>query len=351
MTDDKDYEIKVNREGKPVVVEVAEALPDTLKGVLGDLDVTAELKRRLELKKQMPLSVEDECNCKQLSDGELLQAAQTAHDIRTGKVRVEDVAPPVEIHPQLIEAATCSPSRGEAPSGDEFFRRLERERYNRSLDELEKDIKISKKIFEELSEHNQVKAAQKVAVQQLLDEAVARQSDKEIAFVPVSGLDPRRAAQRVIRLKDEYDQVEPVDLTGVLDDVNPICDVHIDRLQNIMNVRKAVDIKQGVPDEIKFVIPSSDLPERVGLMADGTYVPPVEPDDVVFAISRYVHLDSMPKELQRVIRAYQALKSGSPAIMGSNPIDPGRARRFREAIAELARRTEATFTDDDPKAA
>ncbi len=164
----------------------------------------------------------------------------------------------------------------------------------------------------------------------VLSNAIQRErDDKEIVFVPVSGLDPRIAAKRVVRLKYEYNDVEPVDLTGVFDDVNPICDLHIERLQILMNVKKALDL-DGVPIEIRFVIPNIDLPAPSE----------TDPSDLKFAMTRYVHFDSMPAELQSVVEAYLSLLRG---------VDSLASRRFKEAVTELAHKTEVTF-DDGPEA-
>lgn len=167
------------------------------------------------------------------------------------------------------------------------------------LDEVEEYIKLSKRVVESLIEKKVVEESQRAAALEIMAGAMQRERDKEIVFVPVSGLDPRQAAQRVVRLKDEYADVEPVDLSGVFDDVNPICDLHIERLQGIMNVKKALDL-DGVPDEIRFVIPNVDLPAPAE----------TDPSDLKFAMTRYVHFDSMPAELQQVIRSYLSLRRG-----------------------------------------
>lgn len=250
-------------------------LPKSLEGVLGDIDITEELKRRLTAKK---LAKDLDCERKSLSGTEILAAA--------------------------------------------------RRRQQKLYDDVEEDIKLSKKVVESLVEKRLIEEHQRAAAREVLDAALQRQRDKEIAFVPVSGLDPRQAAQRVIRLKEEYAEVEPVDLSGVFDNVNRICDLHVERLQHIMNVKKAVDL-DGVPDEIRFVIPNVDLP------------PPAEtdPSDLRFTMARYIHFDSMPEELQQVVRSYLTLRHG---------VDTLALRRFKRAIADLARRAEATFDDGPP---
>ena len=303
-------------------------LPESLRGMLGDFDVTAELKRRLEAKKRVQR--DEDCICKALSDAEMIAAAQTSHDIRTGKVKPEDIQSPVEIHPSLIEAATCAPSRGEVPHADRRWRELAGLKQKVLMDDVERDLKISKKIVESMIEKKVIESHRKEAALQIMSDAVQRERDKETVFVPVTGLDPRQAAQRVIRLKDEYTDVEPVDLTGVFDDVNPISDLHIEKLQGIMNVKKAVTL-DGVPDEIRFVIPNIDLPAPSE----------TDPEDIKFAMTRYIHLDSMPTELQSVVRAYLSLRRG---------IDTLASRRFKKAVGELAKKSEATF-DDGPDAA
>ena len=97
----------------------------------------------------------------------------------------------------------------------------------------------------------------------------------------------------------------------------------IDKLQSIMNVKKAFSL-DGVPDEIRFVIPNIDLPAPSE----------TDPGDIKFAMTRYVHFDSMPEELQQVVRSYLSLRRG---------VDTLASRRFKKAISELAKRAEATF--------
>lgn len=298
-------------------------LPKSLEGVLGDVDVTAELKRRLESKKR---STDCECG---LTDAEMVAAARTAHDLRTGKVDPEDIKSPIDIHPALVQAATCGSSAGDAPSVARRTLAMQ-EAAEKDYQEMKDFIDLSKKVVESLVEKNLIEEKRREAAQEILASALQRQRDKETVFVAVSGLDPRQAAQRVIRLKEEYDNVEPVDLTGVLDNVNPISELHIERLQGIMNVKKAIEL-DGVPDEIRFVIPNIDLPAPSE----------TDPSDLKFALTRYVHFDSMPQELQDVVRSYLSLRRG---------IDTLASRRFRKAIAELAKRAEATF-DDGPDAA
>lgn len=305
--------------------EKKDELPKSLEGVLGDVDITEELKRRLAAKK---LAKDLDCECKSLSDAEIMAAAKTAHDIRTGKLDPDNLKSPVDIHPALVEAAVCAPTRGNVPMTTR--QEAVNHRLQSMYDEVEEDIKLSKRVVESLVEKRLIDEHQRTAAREVLDAALQRQRDKEIAFVPVSGLDPRQAAQRVIRLKEEYADVEPVDLSGVFDDVNPICDLHIERLQHIMNVKKAVDL-DGVPDEIRFVIPNVDLPAPAE----------TDPSDLRFAMARYVHFDSMPEELQQVVRSYLSLRRG---------VDTLASRRFKRAIADLARRAEATF-DDGPDAA
>lgn len=313
-----------------VVVTKKDALPKSLEGVLGDIDVTAELKRRLEAKKALPHPIQEDCECKSLSDAEMMAAVQTAHDIRTGRLDPKDIASPVELHPRLVEAAVCAPARAEVPMADSRWRQLAGMKQKKLHDDVEEDLKLSKKVVESLIEKRVVEENQRAAALEIMASALQRQRDKEVVFVPVSGLDPRQAAQRVIKLKEEYDEVEPVDLTGVLDDVNPICDLHIERLQGIMNVKKALDL-DGVPDEIRFVIPNVDLPAPAE----------TDPDDLKFAMTRYVHFDSMPKELQDVVRSYLSVRRG---------IDTLASRRFKKAIADLAKKAEVTF-GNDPDAA
>lgn len=298
--------------------QVKDQLPESLNGVLGDIDITEELKRRLATKK---LSKDLDCECKSLTPEEIKAAVVTAHDIRTRKLDPKDIESPVEIHPRLIEAAVCAPTRSDTSSGDTW-----RSGYKKQLAEsfkvIEEDLKISKKVIESLVKKKIIDDFQSDEAKMIMTDALQRERDKEVVFVPVSGMEPRDAAQRVINLKAEYDEVEPIDLSHVFDDVNPICELHIEKLQPIMNVKKAIDL-EGLPDEIRFVIPTVDLPSQT--------------EDIKFGMTRYVHLDSMPNELQGVIRSYLSLRRGSVSSSSD---------RFKKAIVELAKRAEATFDDD-----
>lgn len=166
----------------------------------------------------------------------------------------------------------------------------------------------------------------------LLAETLQRDRDRKLLFVQVSGMDPRTAVQRVTKLKSEYVEVEPIDLTGVLDDVNPICELYVERLQNIMNLKKALNPDDDVPDEIRFVVPNVDLPAPSE----------TDPSDLKLTMIRYVHFDSMPKELQQVVRSYLSMRRSDDTLAKN---------RFRKAVTELAQKTETTFNGSGPKVA
>lgn len=144
-------------------------------------------------------------------------------------------------------------------------------------------------------------------------------------FIPVTGLDMYQIATHMKKYVTEDAEIEFVDLSGIFSETEPCFDIHIEKLQPIMNVKKAVDLEnEGVPNEIRFVIPNVDLP------AD----PETELLDLGFAMARYVYMDAMPDELKRVVRAYLNLRVVNEPVSMSG---------FREAVAELAKKTEETF--------
>ena len=120
---------------------------------------------------------------------------------------------------------------------------------------------------------------------------------------------------------------ENIDLAGVFNDVEPLYDAHIDKLQPLMNVNKAIG-ESGVPDEIRFVVPNRDLTNDV----DAT--------DLSFSLVRYARIDAMPDELRTVVRAY--LKMCLDGASRSSDVG-----FFKRAVRELAKKTEETLVDPD----
>jgi len=348
-----DFDVKGGPGGEPVV---------SLK--LPDFDVTEELKRRLKNKdldralrviqpthETAPDAVskighlidwpvveasykqDEDCSFKQLNDVEIITAVKTMHDLRTGRVKPEDITPPIELHPRLVDVATSGPSR---LNGPDTRNQLDVARRVQQLhDDVTEDLRISKKIVESMIEEKVVDESQRMAATEIMSQAIARECDKAIVFAPVSGLEPFSAAKRVIKLKTVYSDVEPVDLTGVLDDVNPVCDTNIDKLERIMNVKKTCN-DDDLPDEIRFVIPSADIQQ-----------PFINNDDVVFATERYVHMDSMPAELQRVVLTYLSLRRGS----GAHSIRSRKMKiqAFMDSINSLRDSTAKTLDNEEKR--
>lgn len=177
--------------------------------------------------------------------------------------------------------------------------------------ELKEDIKISRQITEHLAEQVGQFLLQKELARALLFDATERSVDKSTVFVDVSNQSPKDAAKRVLNIVSIHPkwEVEPIDLSTALDDTKPIIEHHIEELQAVMHTKKHADI-ESLPDEIRFVIPSRDLPVKEGILPTGEYVSPDEAE-VTYEMTRYVHFNSMPDELKRVVRNYLSLKSGS----------------------------------------
>ncbi len=150
---------------------------------------------------------------------------------------------------------------------------------------------------------------------------------RELVFLPVTGLDMQQIAHHIKRYSTPDAEIEFVDLSGIFDDVEPSFETHIDKLQSVMNVKKAVDFEtSGVPNEVRFVVPNVDMPTSTE----------AELADIQFTMVRYAYIDAMPDELKRVVRAYLHLRSGSD-IVG--------VKHFKEAVENLAKKTAETFSD------
>lgn len=201
----------------------------------------------------------------------------------------------------------------------ELKRRLEQKKnenksdiYDQKLrDDLKEDVQLSRNVVRALIK-------EKEAVDEIMELAMQRQQDKWIVFAPVNGLTPKDAAKRVLKLKEEYADVEPVDLTDALDDVVPVSDVYVECIHPIFNVSKPIT-EQNVPRQIWFVVPPTPSPRQESNV-----------------LLRYVNVDSMPRELKDVVSYYISLKNDDNATSRS---------RFRDAVVNLMKSAEASLDD------
>lgn len=156
---------------------------------------------------------------------------------------------------------------------------------------------------------------------------IEHKKPKELVFIPVTGLDMQQIAHHIKRFSTADAEIEFVDLSGIFNETDASFETHIDKLQPIMNVKKAIDFENtGVPNELRFVVPNVNLPAPTD----------DELADLQFTMVRYAYIDGMPDELKRVVRAYLHLRSGGDFVD---------AARFKDAVEQLAQKTLETFAD------
>ena len=111
----------------------------------------------------------------------------------------------------------------------------------------------------------------------------------------------------------------------IFEGTKPIDDTHIDSISHLMQVNKP---QEALPHRITFVFAQEEPVEmRSAELPDGqTYPAPSKEGNKT---ARYVHLDSMPEELQRVIREYQTLVHGCE-VVGRRP-----NKFFKEVVSIL----------------
>jgi len=139
----------------------------------------------------------------------------------------------------------------------------------------------------------------------ILENAITRESNNNLLFVPVNGLTPIEAANRIKNVggmihgnRKKCKDPIPVDLSNIFEGTEPITTVNIEKLHSVMSVTKACRA-EDIPEEIIFAIPRSDVQD----------IPFEQIDINEFDQVRYVNYDSMPKELQKVIRMCLTLKT------------------------------------------
>lgn len=176
-----------------------------------------------------------------------------------------EVAPGVDVSEHGIREAALSPVSGDMP------------KHLRDRDvALKEDIEVSRGVVASL-----VMRARGVTLDELGDQAKAVAS----SVVDLDVVRNRRA------------------ITDCVTSARPIVEHHIDELQAVMHVRKHVPADK-LPDQVMFAVPNVDLPAPVAS----------DPSDVVFELTRYVRIDTMPPELRSVVRTYLSLLRGSASF-------------------------------------
>lgn len=216
----------------------------------------------------------------------------------------------VEVHDKMLSAVTQGRRDWNTVFGSPVAK-------NRHLRELKDDIDVSKKIVEAIVEQeNESKRLSETTydVDALLKAACERELDCKNVFVNVSKEEKLDAIERIESVRAHHPDVNvvPVDAVKGFTDVNPLNEAYIPELKFIMHVQKHIDADDLLP-EIRFAIPNKDFEsvETAVKESNGMRYAVLPPDDLQFEIARYVHLDSMPVELTRVIRAYLCLRRGS----------------------------------------
>jgi len=250
---------------------------------------------------------------------------------RKEPIEFVEVEPGIKVAKHLIDESTSHPEPGTDPRDHDSHYNEQKKERSRQLsqlhEDLRKDLEISKKVTASIVEKQMIGLKLKDNAESMLSDSLQRQRDKAVAFVNVTDERPKDAARRVLRTKDAHPEweVEPIDLTGVLDDTKPLVEHHIEALHPIMHVKKHADT-DSLPEEIRFAVPSVSLPVKEGVMDDGTYVVPGSTPDVTYDLQRYVHLDSMPDELKSVIRLYLSMRRGTAMNV---------TKYFKEAVEKL----------------
>jgi len=257
--------------------------------------------------------------------------------VRKTPLEFIEVEPGIKIAKHLIDDATSHDDRGEGPQDALPVGRAEKKRQTLAQaqlhEDVKKDLEISKKVTASIIEKQMIGVKLKDNAESMLSDSLQRQRDKAVAFINVTDEQPSVAARRVLRTKDAHPEweVEPIDLTGILDDTKPLVEHHIEALHPIMHVKKHADT-DSMPEEIRFAVPTGEVPVNESIMSDdGTmHVPtcmvPISTPDVTYDLQRYVHLDSMPDELKSVVKLYLSMRRGTTMNI---------TKYFKEAVEKL----------------
>lgn len=239
------------------------------------------------------------------------------------RVRIE-VAPGVAVNLGQRNIDAAAPYVNNKRSGE-----IEREK-----NEISKMISTSKRVVDCLIKKNIVDEVDRDYAEDLLVKATQREQDARVQFINVTGHEPKDAAKRAVLNKSRHPEweIEPVDVSGVFDDVKPLIEHHADAVTDVMYVKKHID-DENLPNVIRFAVPNVDLPV-------------VQDSDLSYSFTKYVHLDSMPFELKRVINDYLALRRGSFSHKKSFSFMKESARKLLQRCEELEKQQP---TEEQPK--
>lgn len=201
---------------------------------------------------------------------------------------------------KLIDCATSTqafdnPRMHDAVYKDDTDKRSKR--FKTSHQELTEDLKIAKEITKSILKDSTQRDENQKSAEKILESAIHRENNNAIVFVDVTDEHPASAARRVLAIKDKVveNEVVPVDLTGVLDDVTLKI---VEEGSNVITSLVAnINVKESISDD--------DLPKQLWF-----YIPEDDKSDKT-KVTRYVHLDSMPDELKKIIRTYLSLTTGT----------------------------------------
>jgi hypothetical protein len=274
----------------------------------------------------------------------------------------------VSIADELLNVATAGAKRLETPSmyQREYREAVEREAdYRSNMREL---IDASKTVVNGLFREQMIEAERATEAGKKLYESVERQLDSaDRQFVNVTGQPTLEATQKIAALQQAYPTkfIEPVDFSAGLEGVAPREEMFVPKIERIMHVNKPMKL-EDLPDEIHFTIPNQENPtfdvktrdvevDLTGLppslmsvpTAKGTciqHVVSLPPEDLVCETARYVHFDTMPDQLQRVIRMYLMTLHTNEQNEGARQMY---LHLFKESVGKLYEQLSAVVKEDE----
>lgn len=183
-----------------------------------------------------------------------------------------EVIPGVFVSQKVIDDVT----KGTAP-------RLMHE--NKYWKDIKDDVAIGRQIAESLEKTASIRVMLKAETDLALERATVIEQDRRIAFIDVTDRPPVAAAKRIINATQSHSgwEVEPIDLTGVLDDVKPLREVTVDEVTYV--------IKCAYPQA------DDDMPNRMMFA-----VPEATDNESKTTLHTYVRLGALPKEVQTVVK-------------------------------------------------